>query len=120
MPQQKGRSNPPFMNGVPELLVLRHLRDREMYGYEIVAAIDASTDGKIRLAEGVVYPLLHGLARAGALRRKRRKVGGRSRVYYAITKKGRSRLSEKTTEWTRIATVVSAILGSDGHEPRAT
>ncbi len=32
-------TNPSFMNGVPELLVLRLLRGREMYGYEIVQAI---------------------------------------------------------------------------------
>ncbi len=37
------RSNPNFMNGVPELLILRLIGDREMYGYEIVQAIRASS-----------------------------------------------------------------------------
>ncbi len=31
--------NPDFMNGVPELLILRLLKDREMYGYDLVKAI---------------------------------------------------------------------------------
>ena len=29
-------TNPAFMTGVPELLILRLLSEREMYGYEIV------------------------------------------------------------------------------------
>ena len=32
-------TNPNFMNGVPELLILRLLEQEEMYGYEIVQAI---------------------------------------------------------------------------------
>jgi hypothetical protein len=28
------QSNPPFMSGVPELLLLRLLKEQEMYGYE--------------------------------------------------------------------------------------
>ena len=39
--------NPNFMAGVPELVVLRLLRDREMYGYEIVQAIRLTHDGKV-------------------------------------------------------------------------
>ena len=54
-------SNPAFMNGVPELLILRLLRNREMYGYEIVQAIREETDDVVALGEGVVYPLLHAL-----------------------------------------------------------
>ena len=33
------QTNPPFMTGVPELLVLRMLASREMYGYEIVLSL---------------------------------------------------------------------------------
>ena len=38
-----GKTNPEFMTGVPELLILRLLADREMYGYEIVQAIEGAT-----------------------------------------------------------------------------
>jgi PadR family transcriptional regulator PadR len=40
MPRQP---NPDFMAGVPELMILRLLQDREMYGYEIVQAVRAET-----------------------------------------------------------------------------
>ena len=46
------RTNPPFMSGVPELLLLRLLDDREMYGYELVRSIRASTGEAISLGEG--------------------------------------------------------------------
>ena len=65
-----------FMNGVPELLVLRCLRDREMYGYELVQEIKGRTDAVVTLGEGVVYPLLHALERNGALQSRRKSVRG--------------------------------------------
>src|SRR2546429_628382 len=66
-------TNPNFMNGVPELLILRLLQQEEMYGYEIVQAIRSRTDAVIAVGEGVVYPVLHGLERDGALRSRRKK-----------------------------------------------
>ena len=38
-----GRTNPNFMNGVPELVVLRLLTQQEMYGYELAKTIRKST-----------------------------------------------------------------------------
>jgi PadR family transcriptional regulator, regulatory protein PadR len=78
-------TNPNFMNGVPELLILRLLQQEEMYGYEIVQAIRDRTDAVIAVGEGVVYPVLHGLERDGALRSRRRTVSSRSRIYYSVT-----------------------------------
>ena len=36
-------TNPNFMAGVPELMILRLLQNRPMYGYEIVEAIRTET-----------------------------------------------------------------------------
>ena len=41
------RTNPDFLNGVPELLLLSLLSRRPMYGYELVQAIRASTNGTL-------------------------------------------------------------------------
>ena len=89
------------MNGVPELLVLRLLRSGEMYGYEIVQAIREETGEVVSLGEGVVYPVLHALERSGAITSRRRAVDGRSRIYYALSPKGVSRLTELTELWSR-------------------
>ena len=103
-------TNPNFLNGVPELLILRLLDEAEMYGYEIVQAIRSRTGEVIKAGEGVVYPVLHGLERQEAVRSKRRTVNGRSRVYYSLTPAGRRRLEEMSGAWMRVANAVHGVL----------
>jgi PadR family transcriptional regulator, regulatory protein PadR len=113
--RQVGSTNPVFMNGVPELLILRLLRNREMYGYEIVQAIREETDDVVNLGEGVVYPLLHALERGGALTSRRTTVNGRSRIYYALAPRGASRLAELTGLWSRLTQALQQVVGGDGY-----
>jgi PadR family transcriptional regulator PadR len=108
-------TNATFMNGVPELLVLRLLRTREMYGYEIVQAIRAETGEVVNLAEGVVYPLLHALEKSGALTARRAAVNGRSRIYYALAPRGASRLAELTGVWSRLTGALQQVMRGDGY-----
>ncbi len=109
------QTNPPFMSGVPELLVLRLLTRREMYGYELVKAVRIVTSDAISLGEGVVYPALHALERAGALKARRKPVNGRTRVYYSVTAKGIKRLDRLTAEWDRVSGGVEAALAEPEH-----
>src|SRR5688572_17958409 len=104
------KSNPNFMNGVPEILVLRLLADQEMYGYELVQAIESATGEAIKLGEGVVYPLLHSLEEGGCLRARRKPVNGRTRVYYSLTAAGKKRLASVMGDWARITRAVSRVL----------
>lgn len=108
------QTNPPFMSGVPELLVLRLLTRQEMYGYELVKAVRAATEQAIALGEGVVYPALYGLERRGMLKARRKTVNGRSRVYYAATAKGRRRLEHLTGEWERVTGGIRTALEEPG------
>ena len=103
-------ANPNFLNGVPEMLVLRLLEQEEMYGYEIVQAIRSGTGQVITAGEGVIYPVLHGLEEEGSVRSKRRTVNGRSRVYYSLTPMGRRRLGEMSGAWARVANAVRTML----------
>lgn len=105
-----GRPNPPFMTGVPELLVLRLLAEREMYGYELLRTIRLASRDTITLAEGVVYPLLHGLEAKGLLQAREQWVDGRQRVYYRLSAKGQRRLRELSAEWDRVQTGVRSLL----------
>lgn len=107
------KTNPGFMTGVPELLILRLLANREMYGYELVQAIKDTTGAAIELGEGVVYPVLHALEEARHLKARRKPINGRTRVYYTVTASGRKRLGVMIGEWTRITDAVShAIKGA--------
>ena len=106
--------NPNFMAGVPELVILNLLREREMYGYQIVQAIHLNSAGKLSLAEGVVYPVLHELKQDGALKSRRQTVDGRSRVYYTLTTKGEKRLADLTKDWAGLTAAIQGMLGG-GH-----
>jgi len=110
-----GTTNPSFMNGVPELLILRLLQQEEMYGYEIVQAIRDRTGAVIEVGEGVVYPVLHGLEGDGALRSRRRAVKGRSRIYYSVTAAGARRLAELSGTWSNLAGAIQSVLNGGAH-----
>ena len=103
-------TNPNFMAGVPELMILRLLQDREMYGYEIVQAIRAETGDVVSLGEGVVYTVLHALERDGALKSRRKSVEGRSRIYYAVTAAGLRRYGDLATTWTTLAGAIQSVM----------
>jgi PadR family transcriptional regulator PadR len=107
--------NPNFMAGVPELMVLRLLKAQEMYGYEIVQAIRDSSGAVISIGEGVIYPVLHGLEKDGALKSRRKTVAGRSRVYYSLTPKGLKRFAALESDWTRLADAIRAVLNGGAH-----
>jgi len=109
------QTNPPFMSGVPELLVLQLLARKEMYGYEIVKAVRIVTGEAISLGEGVIYPVLHGLEKNGAVKAKRKAVNGRTRVYYSLTPKGHRRFERLSGEWDRVSGGIQSALGTPEH-----
>jgi PadR family transcriptional regulator, regulatory protein PadR len=96
--------------GVPELLVLQLLSEREMYGYEIVQAIALRTAQVLEPGEGLIYPLLKGLEIEGALKSRSKAVNGRSRVYYSLTGKGEKRLGALAVHWSKLNGAVQAVL----------
>jgi len=104
------KTNPSFLNGVPELLVLKLLSRREMYGYEIVKAIQVETREVLSFGEGCIYPYLHYLEREKLVTSARKTVGGRSRNYYRITRKGGQRLAALSGEWDRINAGIALVM----------
>jgi PadR family transcriptional regulator PadR len=113
----KRRTNPDFLNGVPELLLLRLLSSRAMYGYELVQAIRLATAGGLEFGEGCIYPLLHRLEADGLLTSRRETVGGRNRFVYRMTSKGRTQLAERVNAWERVTGAVRLALNGTPHVP---
>ena len=104
------KTNPSFLNGVPELLVLKLLSRREMYGYEIVRAIQVETKAAFSFGEGCIYPYLHYLEKEKLVTSRRKEIEGRSRNYYQLTARGKKRLEELSHEWSRVADGVALFL----------
>ena len=104
------RTNPDFLNGVPELLILQLLAQKPMYGYELVSAIKQATGEALAFGEGCVYPLLHRLEKEGSLVSRRETVGGRSRVVYRVSTRGKGKLQAATQRWREVVQAVAAVL----------
>jgi PadR family transcriptional regulator PadR len=113
------RKDTDFLNGVPELLVLRLLDRRPMYGYELVQAIRCATGDVLAFGEGCVYPILHRLEDERCLTSRREQVAGRSRVVYRLTAAGRGRLEAALARWDRVAAAVGRVLGGGWDESPA-
>jgi len=109
-------ANPDFLNGVPELLVLRLLATRPMHGYEVVRAVKSASGDQFDFGEGCIYPVLHRLERSGWLTADRERVGNRTRIVYRPTPAGLTRLEDATAAWLAVVRGVDRVLGggSDG------
>src|SRR6185369_16666892 len=97
MPTNRKESD--YLNGVPELLLLRLLSRQPMHGYELVQGIRLLTGGVLEFGEGCVYPILHRLEADGLIRGTREAVGRRTRVVYRLASSGRKRLAAATSRW---------------------
>ncbi len=100
--------NRDLQRGSSELLVLALLRDRAMYGYEIVRELRERSEGYFAMEEGLLYPTLHKLEREGLVLAEWRVVAARKRRYYAATESGLAALSSAAVEW---ATFLHRFLG---------
>ena len=45
--------------GVLEILVLHLLSEQDMYGYQLIMALDERSQGMFKLKEGTLYPILY-------------------------------------------------------------
>jgi PadR family transcriptional regulator, regulatory protein PadR len=112
------RTNPAFLNGVPEMLLLKLLADRPMYGYELTQAIKRATGQGLEFGEGCIYPILHRLESQKLLAASKESVGGRVRVVYRTTAKGRAQFIETVDSWQRVVTAVNhALQGGERGRP---
>jgi PadR family transcriptional regulator PadR len=111
------RTNPDFLNGVPELLILKLLSRRPMHGYELVQELRTATSETLEFGEGCVYPILHRLEADGMLKCHRETLAGRNRLVYRVTTRGQRRLADSISLWTSITQAITrALHGADDVE----
>ena len=99
-----------LISGVPELLLLQLLARRPMYGYEIGRTVRITSRGRVSIGESVLYPALHALQKKRLLRARSRSIEGRTRIYYEITDRGRTRLATLTDQWRKLVDGVDAVM----------
>ena len=109
------KTNPDFLNGVPELLILQLLDRRPMHGYDLVQTIRDSSGHTLDFGEGCIYPVLHRLEGQKLLSSKRELVGGRNRIIYRVTKQGQRRLADSLATWQSVVVAVNTVLQGSKH-----
>jgi PadR family transcriptional regulator PadR len=97
---------------VSVLLLGLLLRERPMYGYEILEQAERRSDSALRMKEGTLYPALHKMERAGLLKTEwRNNDAGRLRKYYRLTAKRRRQVRSKILQWRTISLALRLIMG---------
>jgi PadR family transcriptional regulator PadR len=105
-----------WMRGAAPLAVLTLLDRREMYGYELVEALERGSDGLLAMGQSTVYPLLYNLEGRGHVEAVWREApNGRRRKYYRATAPGRAWLAEQRSQWRTLVDAMAA-LGVTGGE----
>ena len=93
-----------MMRGSGPLAVLQLLSRRELYGYEMVEALERQTEGVLAMGQSTLYPLLYNLeAKGWVSSREAEGPEGRTRRYYAITGQGRKELARQRAQWRSLA-----------------
>jgi DNA-binding PadR family transcriptional regulator len=93
--------------------LLQGLREGPAYGRELVRRIERATSGRVRFAEGSIYPALRRL-QAGRLVRSwsvvpGRRRGGRARRYYELTERGVRASEAERRDLLRLAGAASSL-----------
>ena len=102
-----------WVRGVAETALLSLLGERPHYGLEILDRL--REEAALPIAEGTIYPLLHRLERAGAVRSEWRIEGAeRPRKYYALTERGEGERASLLAEWRRLSGRLNAFLDRRG------
>lgn len=105
-----------LMRGAGPTAVLGLLAQREMYGYELVVALQERTRGVLAMGQSTLYPLLYNLEAKKLIRGKWRTAdSGRRRKYYELTALGRKRLETQRRQWSEL---VGAMEGLGLVEPK--
>ena len=105
-----------LLQGTLDLLVLRTLRLGAMHGHGIGKAIQQSSEDRLQIDHGSLYPALHRMVRKGWLTsdwQDTRK--GRPMKFYRLTAAGRRQLATEQSNWEEVCRAIGLVLkGAQG------
>ena len=111
MPQEKS-----LVPGSAQMLLLRLLAERDMYGYQMIEELAKRSNDTFALKAGTLYPILHALEAEGSIESYEQPGGlvtaGKPRRYYRITSVGRGVLEARQSEWQRVSRAINAVLNA--------
>ena len=100
--------------GTVELLILKLLQDRDMYGYEITQELQTRSNGYFVLQEGSLYPTLYRMLERKLISDRQEPVGRRrTRVYYHLEEEGLKKYELIKAEYLALNKGIMTIIGDD-------
>jgi PadR family transcriptional regulator PadR len=97
--------------GTLEMILLRLISERQMYGYELAAALEKRGGSLFRIKEGTLYPVLYRMEKAGYIDARWETLErGVPRKYYRLTKSGVRFLEARIAEWRDFASAVERLM----------
>ncbi len=97
--------------GTLEMVLLKLLGEREMYGYELVTAFQERGNGEFQVKDGTLYPVLYRLEKAGYVEpRWETQERGVPRKYYRVTSAGRKQVDQLVDEWRTFVHAIESLL----------
>jgi PadR family transcriptional regulator, regulatory protein PadR len=99
-----------LMRGAGPVAVLKLLDAGEMYGYELVEALDRRSDGVLAMGQSTLYPMLYNLEAQGLVKAQWRDgESGRQRKYYSLTGAGKRRLASDLKQWAALGRAMESL-----------
>ncbi len=103
--------------GTLEMILLRLLSERPMYGYELISTLERLGGPPFQLKEGTLYPVLYRLEKAGWIEPKWEVLErGVPRKYYHLSGEGAGQLESLLSEWQEFTAAVQRLLEGSVHE----
>jgi PadR family transcriptional regulator PadR len=107
-----GKETASGLQGALDLLILRTLEScGRIHGYGITLHIQSLSDNLLRIEEGSLYPALHRMEQAGAIKAEwGASENNRRARFYSITAAGRRQLAAEQEHWLTVADAVARFL----------
>ena len=99
-----------LLRGSLDLMILSVLASGKKYGYLLQKLVRDASAGRVEIAAGTLYPLLHRLEEDKLIRSSWDDDTGRKRKWYELTAAGQRRLKTQAQEWLDYAACVRELL----------
>lgn len=101
-----------IQQGTLSLMILRTLDALgPLHGYGVARRIEETSDGRLQLNYGTLYPALVKLEQEGCVVTEwRRSENNRRAKYYSLTPAGQKQLARETRQWRAVADLMAAFL----------